>query len=454
MWLASTIFDGKQAYKTVDTLPYVPNPYTPLYMAVSRAINLWFGNLLMAGRWLSLLSTLATGGVVAWTIVSAASRRAPMLWRAASGAFGGVAALLADSVTHWCSLMRVDMLAVLFMYAGLGVYIVLGKRERWQYVAAILFVLAIFTKQTMLSAPLACVAFGVFTDFRQALRLGAFMVALIALGVWFLNVVTSGGFLTNVIGYNVNRFSWTLAGLQIFNHLRDSIGWVAIAAAAFAGTLRLPIIRKRGRWQWLEARSRSSYTRAILLASLNCIFAAGGMVAVGKVGAVYNHLIAWDISTRLLAGLFLFPLLATWGFRKMAPAIATLAAVLCLGLLLPPALTLILHQSTPPGVTKLEAETLSVVQNTIGPVFSENLALPIRAGKPVEVEPFTVTAITETGRWDERPYVQLFETHYFRLLVIEDVQDRERYSAAVNAAIDRNYIQFREIGQYKLYRPR
>ena len=65
-----------------------------------------------------------------------------------------------EGVGGWASLMRVDMLALFLMYAGLGIYLGMGQRQRWQYVAGVFFVLALFTKETMLSAPLACLTFG------------------------------------------------------------------------------------------------------------------------------------------------------------------------------------------------------------------------------------------------------------------------------------------------------
>jgi len=165
LWQTREILDPTQAYKRADTLPYVVYPYTPLYMLAARVANhLVWSDPLIAGRSLSLLSTLGIGVALAWTVAFSAPPRAAWLVRAASGAFAGVLPFLMDGVQGWGSLMRVDMLALLLMYAGLGVYITLGERERWQYVAAILFVLALFTKQTMLSAPLACLGFGVFVD--------------------------------------------------------------------------------------------------------------------------------------------------------------------------------------------------------------------------------------------------------------------------------------------------
>ena len=223
LWLSKQILNTAQAYKPLDTLPYVAYPYTPLYMLAARLANLVFRDPLIAGRSLSLLSTLGIGVALGLTVALSSRPRTPLLVRAASAAFAGVLPLMMDSVAGWGSLMRVDMLALLLMQAGLGIYITLGKQERWQYAAAFLFVLALFTKQTMLSAPLACLSFGFFADRKKTLRVGALAAALALAVAWFLNRVTSGGFLTNILDYNVNPFSWETAGSIIYQHMRTCL---------------------------------------------------------------------------------------------------------------------------------------------------------------------------------------------------------------------------------------
>jgi hypothetical protein len=202
------------------------------------------------------------------------------------------------------------------MYAGLGIYITLGKRERWQYAAAILFVLAVFTKQTMLSAPLACLGFGFFADWKRTLRVGAFASALVLGSAWFLNHTIYGGFLTSVLGYNMNPFSWKAASVLTYSHLRECLPWLAIAIAAFASIWNIPRIRLLGWKRFLEARSANPHSRAVLVAGLNTVLALVSMVSIGKMGASYNYTLGWDISVCLLCGLFMYRMLAAWRFSS------------------------------------------------------------------------------------------------------------------------------------------
>jgi hypothetical protein len=454
-WLSKQILNTAQAYKPVDTLPYVAYPYTPLYMLAARLAYFVFRDPLTAGRSLSLLCTLGIGVALGLTVALSFPPRTPWLVRAASGAFAGVLPLMLDSVAGWGSLMRVDMLALLLMQAGLGIYITLGKQERWQYAAAFLFVLALFTKQTMLSAPLACLTFGFFADRKRTLRAGALAVAVALAGAWFLNSVTHGGFLTNILDYNINPFSWETARTIVYQHMRECLPWLAISIAAFLGVWNIARMRRLGWQRFLAVRSANPYSRAVLVAGLNSAFAMISMVSIGKSGANYNHLLAWDISICLLCGLFMLRMLAVWNRSGSIGRTTSIAcAALLVGLLLP-SMTLLsgLQPSGVPGLAQVEAKIVQRIRQTPGPVFSENLTLLLQAGKPVEVEPATVTLLTVSGGWDERPYVQLFDDRYFSLLVTNDIHAADRYSSAVASAIQRSYIREQQIGEYSIYRP-
>jgi hypothetical protein len=439
LWLTNEILNPTQAYKAVDALPYVVYPYTPLYMLSARLANLVFPNQLATGRSLSLLSTLGIGAALAWIVAFSSPVRATPLVRLAGGAFAGVLPFLMDGVQGWCSLMRVDMLGLFLMYAGLAVYITLGQRARWQYGAAVLFVLALFTKQTMLSAPLACLSFGLFIEWKGTVRVASFAVALLLAVAWLLNSITHGGFLTNIIGYNANPFSWKAACILIYNHMRDCLPRLAIAAATFLAICNITTLRKSDR-----------YNRAVLLAGLNSCFALAAMISIGKMGAIYNHFLAWDVSICLLCGLFLLRLLtsATWQTAELA------CLLLTIGLLFP-ATGLVAGVWRPLNreAVAQEAEIKRMIRQTPGPVFSENLLLLIESGRRVEVEPATVTFLALSGGWDERPYVHLFDRQYFGLLVANDIHFADRYTPAVTAAIERSYVREQQIGEYSIYRP-
>jgi hypothetical protein len=353
-------------------------------MMATRVAGAVTGDLLLAGRGLSLLFTLGIGLVIALTVALATPIRAPWLWRLASAAFGGVVPLLTDSVARWASLMRVDMMALFLMYAGLAVYIVLGRRQRWQYAAAALFILALFTKQTMLSAPLACVIFGLVADRRGAIRASALAVLLGLAGVLFLNIVTNGGFLKHVVEYNLNPFSWKSAVRQLYFHIYNWPAPVLIAAAAALGVLDLTAVRRRGWRSYLQSRSSHPYDRTLLVSGLNWLLAGVLTLSIGKAGSSYNFFLGWDIAAGVLSGLFLFRLLATWKRTdRMGRSQALLCALLLTTLLLPsePLVRGFLSRQPADAPVQGDVQVMQMLRETQGPVFSENLLLLVRASK-------------------------------------------------------------------------
>ena len=457
LWLTQQILDTHQAYRSLDSLPWVVCPYTPGYMVASRLVGALGGDLLAAGRGLSLVSTMGIGATIFLTILFATPARFPLLWRLAGAAFGGAAPFAMDGVLRWASLMRVDMLALFFMYSGLAVYIVLGKRERWQFAAGALFLLALFTKETMLSGPLACLVFGLLTCPGKTIRVYASMAVVGLAGVFWLNAVTQGGFLTHIAQYNRNPFSWRFACMQVYQHVHDLLPSVVIGATAFLGVLNPVAIRRSGWRRFLQIRSGRPYERAVLVAGLNGVLAAILMLAIGKVGANVNYFLGWDISTGLLCGLLVFRLLATWETRaQLAKRGSLILAALLVSAVLVPAKGLagaLLPNAERQAIAQDDAAAIAILRATSGPVLSENLLLLFQAGKAVEVEPATLTYIANAGQWDERPYVRLLDRGYFRLLVTNDLDPADFYTPAVKASIERAYVMQRKVGHYTIYRP-
>jgi hypothetical protein len=455
LWMSQQILNPHAAYRRLDSLPWVVFPYTPGYMVAAHLAGALVGHLLIVGRTLSLLSTLGIGMAIGLTILFSTPVRFPLLWRLAAAALGGAAPFAAESVQKWASLMRVDMLALFFMYSGLGVYIVLGKRERWQFAAAALFLLAVFTKQTMVSGPLACLIFGLLTYPWRTIRVfGSLAVAGLA-GVFCLNAATQGGFLMNIVMYNRSPFSWRSAGYDVFHHLLASLPSAVIAATVFLGALNAAFIRRTGWRRFLCMRCGRLSTRVALIAGLNSLLAAVSALSIGKAGSNFNYFLAWDISTGILCGLFLFRLLATWETRtRPGKRGALLLAALLVSAVFLPAVELVpdfLPQSNEPG--EIDAEVVRLLRATPGPVLSENLLLLFQAGKTVDVEPATVCYIADTGQWDEAPFLELLDRHYFRLLVTYNIYAPDRFTPAVTASIEGAYVLQQRVGRYAIYRP-
>jgi hypothetical protein len=99
------------------------------------------------------------------------------------------------------------------------------------YIAMVLFVLAAFTKQTCLIAPLATVSVMVPVNPRRALKVFCFGLLLGGAVLASLNWITDGGFLRHLVLYNINRFSLGLAAREILGQASQSI-FVVLALAS------------------------------------------------------------------------------------------------------------------------------------------------------------------------------------------------------------------------------
>jgi hypothetical protein len=457
VWMAEQVLDPSKAYHSIQTPPYVATAYPPVYMLATRLANLFSGNLLLAGRSVSLISTVGIGLVVALTILLAAPRRARLSWRLGAAAFGAVLPFLMSNVFAWASVMRVDMLAIFFMYAGLCICISRGINGWWPYAAVLLFVLALFTKHNSLSAPLACLVVGWLAGRGKTARAFALASVLAIAGVCCLNAVTHGEFLRNMLQYSGNPYSWRAACLMLYDYAHANFPLMLIALAALCALWNPGAMRRLGWRRFLRSRFARPYDRAVLLSGLNCAFAAGYLPAIGTAGSNSNYFLVFDVSLCLLSGLFLLRLLAAWTpNRKRCGAAALLCTLLPLCLLLPSRELLFPRERIKAAreTERAEAPVVDLIRQTQGPVLSENLLFLVQAGKPLEVEPFTVTVLANRGRWDEKPYVKLFEQQYFRLIVMYPQAAAERYSPAVKSAIQRAYVQEKPMAGYIIYRPR
>ena len=103
------------------------------------------GDLLLAGRLVSLLSTLGICLTLAWIVYRSAPARAPKRAKAAGAILAG-ALPCGLKTMDWAQLMRVDMLALWLTFAGSALFIV-GRTAIARYAAFVLFIAALYTRQ-------------------------------------------------------------------------------------------------------------------------------------------------------------------------------------------------------------------------------------------------------------------------------------------------------------------
>src|SRR5262245_26029013 len=177
LYQASKIDHLAGAYKPIDQYPYVVFHYPPVYHLALITVAKWTGNMLLAGRSVSFVSGLLIQLTFGLLVFFCLPRRLDPFSRYGAAIFS---ALLPNAlpVMMWTRLARVDALAVLLSFAGAALFVVSVPNGWRQYLACVLFVGAVFTKQTTVAAPLACFMLALAIDAKKALKLCVFTVIL------------------------------------------------------------------------------------------------------------------------------------------------------------------------------------------------------------------------------------------------------------------------------------
>jgi hypothetical protein len=447
VWQQAALIPGPHMYGASQDLPFIVFHYPPLYYLIARAALSIEPDFLAAGRLVSALGAVLTGLAVAALVrMSARGGDRPIAraeWAVALAA--GLLTLRLYTVHDWSLLMRVDTAAVALGMLGLFVGAWANGRF-WGTTAALLIcVAAVFTKQTQLPAGIAVFLIALMRNPRGALGAAAIagLSGLAALGV--MQWLTDGGFLLNIVGYNINRYSLRHAGQLFLAEERANFPFVALMPIAFVAILVALFDQRPGeRWRPTIARLVAGVRqadRATLARSMVLVYftlASLMLLTAGKSGANSNFFLDWDCVGCVLIGVMLCDLVgAEW--RASVVATGPILGLMIVGMLILPQRDIAdraLQQELAP-MTAL----LSRVAAATKPVASEDMALLMRAGKPLVFEPAIATELAALGRWNEGPLVTMIRSGGFAFMITTDdtVGGSERRTPSVDAAMRQAY---------------
>ena len=462
-WQAANITDPARAYAPFDQYPFVAFQYPPLFHLATRAMAAFTGDLLMTARSVSVLSAALICLVAGWAVFQVLPRRSSWQMRLFAAIF---AAALPTSLYNfnWTWLARVDTLAILLAFSGVVLFAARPTSVPVQILAAVLMVAGLFTRQTVLAAPLACLLVSLLIHRSVALRILLTMLivggGVLAFLVWW----SHGQALLHLFRYNQNPFSIQRAALGLLMNARYVAGLLVLAGGASWAVLSGAWARmRRRRWDLLGASLRAnSYRRRIFLLAVYSMLAGLSALAFGKEGSDINYFLEWNVSLVPLAGVLLFRAAPpARNFARLRPPwLAALAIpLLLLNAGFDQARTGWLRIFGPVSAADQQRRevfdrALAEVKAAPGPVFSEDLNLLNKGGKDIPADPVMIQCLAAAGMWDERPFIRLVQEQNFDLIVAYDLSSRERYSPAVAGAIERAYQQTMTIGDYRLYRRR
>lgn len=455
------MFDGS-AYGPLQTYPAIVYHYPPVFHLLTGCIAAVAGSdELATGRLVSLAASVSTA-VLVGALVMEVGRTAAT--RAVGAGAGTIAALLfldINTIAKWSPVMRVDSLAGALALLGILLAIRALDRPAAIYGAAAAFVLSIYTKQTMIAAPMA--VFGVLVFARPALA-GRGIAASVAGGLVLLAIAlwaTDGGFLRHIVLYNVNSIDiWRLQELGL-----SLLEYIPLLVVAGAGVRKgLSLLRggtggvEAARIPW--AKSGTTITMAILL--LYLVIKTAMLLMIVKKGASSNYLVEWFSVISIFAGIGLFNLFAVFCRSADANRVKSSPLLLCMVAGGIPAQLLLGMPDYPTGAQLMaQAHRLDAVVARIAaspkPVISDDMTLIIRAGRKVEWEPAIVAELIRTGQYDERPFLRMVEGGRFGFFITRGTAGRElfdeRYTPATAAAMSAAFPRLERVSGLTLHLP-
>jgi len=459
LWQAANVMDWKTAYHPVEDYPHVVFHYPPLFHLTSRLFAGTTGHLLTAGRLTSILSLI--GSCIVITLLTAmclpSSTSTTGRWVAALGAGTFI---FTTPVWGWACFMRVDALAIFLSIAGIALFVLARKRPVLTFLSFAFFVAAVYTKQTMIAAPAACVLLAFLQRPRLAAYLLVFAVSAGLMVLFILQNVTDGLFLRNIIGYNQNPFLLRHVFGRWIEHGSKLPALLAVVAVIFPGALFCRRVRSLSRFlqRVRLALGRSAFERCVIVVATYFWFAVAVVtVTIGKQGADYYYFFEVDIAASILSGLFLGWLLRRVSFRRRGLHASLAILVISLFLMHSVGNLLNLYQAynafSRPAYNH-SADVVRFLQALPGPVYSEDMTILQQAGKEIPAEPAIITALAMNNQWDESSFLRRISNGEFRAIVVHSLENRERFTESIAKAVYGRYSLYKEFGSFKVFLPK
>ena len=435
VWQQAELMFTSSMYSAYKDLPFIVFHYPPAYHMAVRLIAPLFTTMLEAGRTLSLVSTIVLTGLIAWLARLASGGNVSTRW--AVGLACGLAFFCLAAVRSWSDLMRVDMLAFAFAFAGLVVASTGRPSVIRTALALLLCTAAVFTKQTCFAAGVAIAVQALWIRPRHGLIAVSLAGTVGLSAAALLQAVTHGGFFQNIVGYNLNPWSvaqvWTIASYAA----RDSI----IIAGTIVSALSLGVL---SRWEARAALEPDPSFR-VQLHLLHWLICTLMLWSIGRDGSSVNYTIEW-----LGAGLVLMGITGCALMTLGRPIQATLVlGTIGFGTLLQPLRVYPEFKAAQEADRPAVERVVRLIAAAAKPVSSENMTLIMQASQRVWYEPAIVTELVKNDQWDERPLVAMIEARGFAFMLTKD----DRYgpnsirTPAVDAAMRRAYPRVERLAQ-------
>jgi hypothetical protein len=473
-WEIAHVTNLRALYHPLQEYPYFVVPYPPFYHLVAWGAAKIVGNFLVGGRLVCVLSALGISLVFGLLVFQVTPERISARVRASGALLSALLCFRLDSLSNYIPEMGVDLLAVFLTFLGVFLFVRFTSKAGWTYGAFALFVLGVFTKQTMVAAPLACLIASALLSLKKAIRLLTFAATLGLAVLGYLSWATNGEVLRHLFLYNTwQPFSITHWILGMQENVIRMLPIAAVACLALVPFLNQGMSAKPGSFmRWLRAGVQSSpYRRALFVLAVELVVALLTSVSYGKLGSGYHYFLEWNLACCVLVGLLFVRALHRWrpSSRYTVGGAALFLLVFLAALTgFPDSLRRVnsVFRITA-GERRIQdvrlsstAAALQIVEETPGPVLCENMVVMMKAHKEIPIEPGIQCFLGRAGLWDQSGFVKMISSEKFGVIIVRTL-DNGFWTDAIVEAIKKYYVfaerlgdENIEAGSYVVYRPR
>jgi hypothetical protein len=393
---------GLSPYPDPHTLPSVINPYGPVLYLLESMLVKFFGLTFFPGRVLVIVSGIVTAIVIA-KILHGETRSI------AIGVAFGALFLGSPFVQFWWPLLRVDLVGLALTVAGVAIF---HGNPRRVWMASVFFVIAVYTKHTLIAAPAACFVWALLNQQKKpAFKLFVACFVLGAITFTAGEIATHGVLAFALFLTHPDPYLWSAypSALQQVAEVHSVL--VVLAVVLLVGDVR---------------------QRKISLPLLYLIFAGIAVLTIGKAGSNSNHLLELVAALCLAGGAGYKYLVDLSGVRHLIPlTVALLIAV-----------PLVDHSRALEFEPRSSAceQVINLIRQQPGTyVLSENTGAVVLAGKtPLVSNPFVYTQLVKYAGWSDHQLVNMLNQREVPLVLI-DAARRQLWSGALMQSLHTNY---------------
>lgn len=206
---ADFIHNGELPYMDIYKDPFFyTNEYPPVYSMITAAFFPLFGKKIIIGRIISLISTTLIS-IIAYKIIKQKTKNKIL------SIFGFLVTITSYFMFMLARLYKVDALAMFFTI--LGIYFILNHTKKNNiYLAALSFILAFYTKQTFIAAPIASFIFIFIKNKRKSIRFAISYIIPLTFTLILLTIITKGQYFLHTIVYTAQLGKFYFGALEDF----------------------------------------------------------------------------------------------------------------------------------------------------------------------------------------------------------------------------------------------